>query len=307
MKISTSLYFDRSTDQLGKVQASMSKTQEQLSTGLQVVKPSDAPDKASLVTRLETNLARQTSYQDTIKAINVRKTAEETAMTSASDVMTRIKELAVEAGNDTLNVADRQTIALEMKTLRDQMLSLANAQDANGNYLFSGGRAGQPAFSSDPMGNIQYSGDQFRMQVNVGDNRRINLNTPGSDVFIRIVRDDGNGNRSSVDFFGALDEMINAVKSTDRIKMKRGLDECDTMQNGISNGLGQIGADMEAMDFQNSNLDGSILQLKKTKSDIEDLDYTEAITRMNKDQLALEAAQSSFAKISKLSLFNYIN
>jgi len=49
------------------------------------------------------------------------------------------------------------------------------------------------------------------------------------------------------------------------------------------------------------------LQLKKTKSDIEDLDYTEAITRMNKDQLALEAAQSSFAKISKLSLFNYIN
>ena len=75
MKISTSLYFDRSTDQLGKVQASMSKTQEQLSTGLQVVKPSDAPDKASLVTRLETNLARQTSYQDTIKAINVRKTA----------------------------------------------------------------------------------------------------------------------------------------------------------------------------------------------------------------------------------------
>jgi len=307
MKISTSLYFDRSTDQLGKVQASMSKTQEQLSTGLQVVKPSDAPDKASLVTRLETNLARQTSYQDTIKAINVRKTAEETAMTSASDVMTRIKELAVEAGNDTLNVADRQTIALEMKTLRDQMLSLANVQDANGNYLFSGGRAGHPAFSSDPMGNIQYSGDQFRMQVNVGDNRRINLNTPGSDVFIRIVRDDGNGNRSSVDFFGALDEMINAVKSTDRIKMKRGVDECDIMQNGISNGLGQIGADMEAMDFQNSNLDGSILQLKKTKSDIEDLDYTEAITRMNKDQLALEAAQSSFAKISKLSLFNYIN
>jgi len=42
-------------------------------------------------------------------------------------------------------------------------------------------------------------------------------------------------------------------------------------------------------------------------SDIQDLDYTEAITKMNKDQLALEAAQSSFAKISKLSLFNFIN
>ena len=36
------------------------------------------------------------------------------------------------------------------------------------------------------------------------------------------------------------------------------------------------------------------------------LDYTEAVTRMNKDQLALQAAQSSFSKISQLSLFNYI-
>jgi flagellar hook-associated protein 3 FlgL len=40
---------------------------------------------------------------------------------------------------------------------------------------------------------------------------------------------------------------------------------------------------------------------------VEDLDYTTAITKMNKDQLALEAAQNSFAKISQLSLFKYIN
>jgi flagellar hook-associated protein 3 FlgL len=59
--------------------------------------------------------------------------------------------------------------------------------------------------------------------------------------------------------------------------------------------------------MQNSVLDQVVLRLKSTRSDVEDLDYTEAITRMNKDQLALEAAQSSFAKISKLSLFNYIN
>jgi len=40
---------------------------------------------------------------------------------------------------------------------------------------------------------------------------------------------------------------------------------------------------------------------------VEDLDYTAAITKMNKDQLALQAAQSSFAKISQLSLFTYLN
>jgi len=39
---------------------------------------------------------------------------------------------------------------------------------------------------------------------------------------------------------------------------------------------------------------------------VKDVDYTEAITQMNKDMLALEAAQSSFAKISQLNLFDYI-
>jgi len=47
--------------------------------------------------------------------------------------------------------------------------------------------------------------------------------------------------------------------------------------------------------------------LKSTLSNVEDLDYAEAITQMNKEMLALEAAQSSFAKISQLNLFNYIN
>ena len=64
---------------------------------------------------------------------------------------------------------------------------------------------------------------------------------------------------------------------------------------------------MNVVDMQNSVLDEITLRLKTTKSDAEDLDYTSAITKMNKDQLALEAAQGSFAKISQLSLFKYMN
>ena len=307
MKISTGLYFDRSTQQLGGVQARLTKVQEQLSTGLQIVKPSDEPDKASLVTRLEGELARQASYQDTLKSVNVRLTAEETALKNTSDVMYRIKELAVQAANDTVGAQDRQSIALEMGNLREQILSLANSQDSNGNYLFSGSKAGSPAFSKDGTGRVNYQGDQARMQVNVGDNRRMNLNMPGSDIYTRVVRDDGKGNKSGVDFFQALDDLVNAVKSSDVKAMQRGVAEVDTLQNGISEGLGQIGADLTVVDLQTNVLDQVVLRLKTTRSDVEDLDYTEAITRMNKDQLALEAAQSSFAKISQLSLFKFLN
>jgi flagellar hook-associated protein 3 FlgL len=133
MKISTTLYFDRATQQMGNVQANLSKVQEQMSTGLQIVKPSDAPDKAALVTRIESELSRQTSYQDTLKAVNVRLTAQETALTNTSDVLYRIKELSTQAANDTLSKADRQSVAVELGALREQIMSLGNSQDSNGN------------------------------------------------------------------------------------------------------------------------------------------------------------------------------
>ena len=307
MKISTTLYFDRATQQLGDVQGELAKTQEQLSTGKNIVKPSDSPDKASLVTRLDSELARQAGYQETLKTVNTRLQAEETTFTNTSDVLTRIKELAIQATSDSLAPADRQSIALEISSLKDQVLSLANTQDTNGNYLFSGSRVGSPAFAKDVKGNVVYQGDESRMKVAVGDNRRMNLNMPGSDAFVKVIRDDGKGNKVGVGFFQALDDLANAVKSSDHSNMQRGIAEVDALQQGVSNATAQVGSDMNVVDMQNSVLDEVTLRLQTTKSDTEDLDYTAAITKMNKDQLSLEAAQSSFAKISQLSLFKYMN
>jgi flagellar hook-associated protein 3 FlgL len=307
MKISTSLYFDRSTQQLSTVQSNLAKTQEQLSTGKNIVKPSDAPDKAALVTRLQSELARNTSYQDTLKSANVRLTSEETALKNTTDVLYRFKELAVQGANATLSPQDRQSVALEMKGLREQIMSLANSQDSNGNYLFSGSRTGQPAFAQDATGRVTYQGDQSRMKVNVGDNRRMNLNMPGTDAFVRVTRTDDKGVQKGVDFFQSLDDLANAISSGDTANIQRGIGEVDGLQNGISNGLAQVGSDLSVVDLQTSVLDEVVLRLKTTQSDVEDLDYTSAITKMNKDQLALEAAQSSFSKISQMSLFKFMN
>jgi len=53
-------------------------------------------------------------------------------------------------------------------------------------------------------------------------------------------------------------------------------------------------------------LEENRLQLKTVLSQIEDLDYTEAVTEMQKKMMALQASQSSFAQISRLNLFEYI-
>jgi flagellar hook-associated protein 3 FlgL len=221
--------------------------------------------------------------------------------------MYRMKELAMQAANDTLSAADRQTVSLEMSQLRDQMLSLANSQDSNGNYLFAGSRVTQMPFSPDAKGMVMYQGDQNRMVVGVGDNRRMNLNMAGTDAFTNVVRDDGKGGRVGIGFFQSLNDLVNSVKNSDKVGLQRGLGEIDQLQQGLSNASAQVGTDMNVIDSQNNVLDEIVLRLKSTLSDVQDLDYTEAITKMNKDQLALEAAQNTFSKISKLSLFNFIN
>jgi flagellar hook-associated protein 3 FlgL len=307
MKVSTSMFFDKANAQLGSVQNSLAKTQQQLSSGKQITKPSDMPDKAALVTRLESEIARQNTYQGNIKAVEIRLTGEETALKNTSDVMIRMKELAMQAANDTLSAADRKTVSLELSELRNQALSLANSQDANGNYYFSGSRVSQLPFGPDAKGVVVYQGDQARMVINVGDNRRMNLNLPGSDAFSNVVRDDGKGGRTGVGFFQSLNDLIDAVKGSNRVGIQRGISEIDVLQQGLSDATAKVGTDLNVVDAQNNVLDEITLRLKSTMSDIQDLDYTEAITKMNKDSLALEAAQSSFAKISKLSLFNFIN
>ena len=307
MKVSTSMFFDKASSMLSNVQGSLAKTQEQLSTGKQIIKPSDVPEKAAVVTRIESELARQTSYQNSLKTVDIRLKSEETALSNSSDVMYRMKELAMQAANDTLSDADRKSVSLEMSQLRDQLLSLANSQDSNGNYLFAGSRVTQMPFSPDAKGMVNYQGDQNRMVIGVGDNRRMNLNMAGTDAFTNVVRDDGKGGRVGIGFFQSLNDLVNSVKNSDKVGLQRGLGEIDQLQQGLSNANAQVGTDMNVIDSQNNVLDEIVLRLKSTLSDVQDLDYTEAITKMNKDQLALEAAQNTFAKISKLSLFNFIN
>ena len=68
MKISTTQYFNQTTQQLGDIQSSLSKTQTQLSLGKKITKPSDEPDKAAVVSRLQGAIGLNTFLVGLIKA-----------------------------------------------------------------------------------------------------------------------------------------------------------------------------------------------------------------------------------------------
>ena len=305
MQISTNYLFERAVNQMSAVQTDLAKTQAQIASRKQVLNPSDAPDQAAAIQRLKSVMARQDSYAKALDTINTRLSAEDSTLSSASDLLIRVKEISIQAANDTLGPTDRLALGVELKGLRDQLLSLANTQDSGGNYLFAGSRVRQPAFATDAAGQVVYQGDQTRMNVPVGEQRSVPINRTGSDAFVRVVRTDAGGT-TGVGFFQALDDLIKGVSTSDHVAMQRGIGEVDSLHQGLLLAHAGVGTDMKVVEQQGSVVEDTTLSLKTTLSNIEDLDYATAITQMNKQMLALEAAQSSFAKISQLSLFNYI-
>ena len=165
----------------------------------------------------------------------------------------------------------------------------------------------QPPFPTGPDGTVQYQGDQTRMMVSIGDQRSLPINRSGSAVFVPVMRTDAQGQAVGVGFFQALDDLTASVNGSNQAGMQRGIGEMETLLQGVLLGRADVGTDLAVADQQTSVLDDITLNLKSTLSDVEDLDFAAAVTKMNKQMLSLEAAQASFAKIAKLNLFNYIN
>ena len=294
--------FDRATTRMSNIQNKLATTQAQLAVGKQILSPSTAPDQAAAIQRLKGEVQRQDSHIRTLDVAMRRYTAEETALSSSNDLLIRMKELGIQAANDTLGPDDRKAIGVEMKALRDQLLSLGNTRDDSGNYLFSGTRVNTPAFAENSNGDVVYQGDQTQTRIPAGVERTVQFTRSGTDVFSRVLRSDG----QSVGFFNALDQMIEGMNNNETNPIEQGIADLNQMHNNLTLSQAQNGSEQIVVQSQRDVLDETVLRIKSTLSEIEDLDYTEAVTRMNKEMMGLEAAMGSFAKISGLTLFDYI-
>ena len=305
MKVSTSQIFERATTQMAQQQSKVAAMQTQLATGKQVLRPSDSPEQAGMIQRLSSALNRQDVYSSNLDAINSRLGAEEAALMSSEDVMQRVRELAVQASSDTMSDADRKIIASEVTALRDQLLSLANAQDVSGNYVFSGSMVRDQPFTEDAAGNLVYQGDQNRMLVDVSDQRQLALNRPGNEVFSSVIREtDGVSER--VGFFQVIDDFNAALLNEDSEQLQSSLGEVSELTLNMAISIADVGSRLRISELQTDSLADAKLRYQTLLSGAEDLDYATAITQLTSEIMSLEAGQSSFAKISQLTLFDYI-
>ncbi|MEC8437093.1 MAG: flagellar hook-associated protein FlgL, partial [Pseudomonadota bacterium] len=188
MKVSTNLSFQRSLDTMQETRAQVSQTREQLASGKAVVRPSDDTMKVASIENLDRAITKQETYLGMMTQLKHRYQLEETALTNGSDLLVRIKELAIQGANATLSAKDREIIAVEVQGLRDELLSIANTRDEHGNAVFAGGNSEVTAFQTQANGSVAYKGDARQTMVSVSDARQLGKNRNGLDVFASADR-----------------------------------------------------------------------------------------------------------------------
>jgi flagellar hook-associated protein 3 FlgL len=115
------------------------------------------------------------------------------------------------------------------------------------------------------------------------------------------------------DIFTTLTQVEQAVSTIDGTPAEaarqvsalgRGIEEIDQALSHLQTIQTEVGTRLAALDQQREiNADGT-LELQALRSQLQDLDYTEAIGRLNLQSMALQAAQQSYLKLQGLSLFN---
>ena len=306
MQISTGQLFDRGAEQMSAQKSKVTEMQAKLSSGKQILKPSDDAEKAGTIQRIRTAAGRQDAYEKTLNTINDRLATEDAALRSIDNVMQRVRVLAVQASSDSSTAADREILAIEVDSLMGELMALTNMQDSTGNYVFSGSKMRTAPYQADSSGAVTYQGDNNVMEVNVSDQRRMSVNRPGNDVFTPVLRENEGQAPTRVGFFTVVEDFRDALLINDGDGTRRALQEVSQMTDNLSLSLASVGGRINEVEAQFDILSDTKIRFAGMLSDAEDLDYAKAVSELTAEMLSLEAGQASFAKITQMSLFDYI-
>lgn len=271
--------------------------EQQASTGLKVSKPSDDPVTAQQILNLKARIAAGDQYGRNISNGIAWLTMGESAMSEMGNVLTRAKELTLQMVTGTNN-PDAVTAGInELKQLKQQFLQMGNTQ-MNGKFIFGGFKNDTPAF--DTTGTFLGTSDAMMVEVDRG--APVQINYSGAD----LLRGGTPPGSSGTDIVAVFDNLITALGSND----------ITTAQNqitGLNNGLSQIlafrtdiGARRNRLDAANSVIEDMKFSTTKIMSDKQDIDIMQVVSDLSKQETAYQAAIAASAKVSQVSLLDYL-
>ncbi len=317
MRVATSTAYSQGVTSMNTQNFKLNKTMLQLSTGKRIVTPQDDPVGAARVLGLNQAKSRTEQFQDNINTLKSSLQIEETALDGIVNTLQRVRELTIQANNDTYDATQRAVIALEIQEHFEAITAFANTTNGNGEFLFGGFNNRDVPFEN-VGGTVHYNGDQGQQLLQISATRQVASGDNGFDTFMNLRgSDNGNiANSNPMSVFAIVKELEIVLSSNAGSPTATAESFHDSMSRIIGNidvALGQIvdaqaaiGARLNAVESQENVNEDYLVQLATTLSDTQDLDYNEAISRLEQEQIGLQASQQTFTKIQGLSLFDFL-
>lgn len=285
---------------LNNLQTIRKRTEEleqQSSTGYKVSQPSDDPVSAQQILRLKGLIAQGDQYDRNISNGSAWLSMGESAMSEMGNVLSRATELTVQMANGTNNQNSRTAAMNELTQLRNQMVLLGNTQ-LNGRYIFGGFKNDTPPF--DAAGNFTGTDDDILIEVDRG--AFVPINYSGGE----LLRGGTPPGSTGVDIVGIFDNLVTALGSGNQAAVQAELPNLEAATAQVLATRTDLGARMNRIEGARAVLEEMKFSLTKVLSDKRDVDFMQVVSDLSKQQTAFEAAIAASAKVSQVSLLDYI-
>jgi flagellar hook-associated protein 3 FlgL len=196
MRVTQSLNQAQFLAALTQLESNLSQTQNQISTKLSFTTPSQNPVAAGSVNNYDQALAQSRQYDANASSAQTRLSTEDSVLAQVQTELQSLRDLALQANNSSVSSDGRAAIASQATQIQNSLLSLANTQDGNGEYIFGGFSTNNQPFTLTP-GGASYAGDQGQRQVQIAAGQSIADGDNGNSVFNQIKTGNGTFNASA--------------------------------------------------------------------------------------------------------------
>lgn len=302
MRVTQSMISAQLLSQINNSYKQLSITQQELSSGKKISKPSDDPVVASQGIAYRTDVAQVDQYTRNMDTANQWMTSSDSALNDSNQVLQRVRELTVQASSDTTTPSDRSKIKDEIDQLKQHLVSDANTQVA-GKYIFNGTQTGTKPVVMDSQGNITFSaskklngGDptnKVMIEANQGVNLQINVDP--TTVFSQGLFSDLNDLEAKLTDPSATGKDITGFIS----KIDGHLDELSSSQSSL-------GARENRVQLITNRLSDQKNTAETIMSKNEDADFETTLVNFQQQQATYQAALSVGAKNMQPTLVDFL-
>jgi flagellar hook-associated protein 3 FlgL len=297
-----------------RVQRAVENANNQTSSGKRVNVASDAPDQLATILQLHTDEIHNTQIQENLSVAQADAQAADGALSSATQLMDRARVLAAQGATFTTDAASRQSMAGEVQSLLEQMVSISRTT-VQGRYIFGGEQDSAPPYDVDLSASngviaLTSSPATRRVENSAGGSFAVSQNA-------QQIFDTRNPDPVSTDappittpaadnVFAALNNLRVGLLSNDTAAITAASASIQLASNHLNSAHAFYGT-VENRITDASNYSSTYdVQLKTELSQKEDTDVTAAALTITQGNIQLQAAFQMQAKMPRTTLFDFM-